>query len=73
MNMNMVQVHTPNKTLGSKHRHLLVAGILMSSLLTAAVEAVATPAEELRRPSGRSPSRRRRPCGCYCCRPSRHR
>ena len=35
MNMNIVQVHTPNKTLGSKNSRLLVAGILMSSLLTA--------------------------------------
>ncbi len=35
MNMNIMQVHTPNKTLGSKNSHLLVAGILMSSLLTA--------------------------------------
>lgn len=31
----MVTVHTPNKTLGSRQTHLLVAGILMSSLLTA--------------------------------------
>ena len=35
MNMNIVQVHTPNKTLGSKHPRLLVAGMVMSSLLTA--------------------------------------
>lgn len=35
MNMNRANVHTPNKALISKQGHLLLAGIVVSSLLTA--------------------------------------
>ncbi len=47
MNMNRCTVHTPNKTLVAKQSHLLLAGIVMSSLLTACGGGSGPSAEEL--------------------------
>ncbi|OQW99592.1 MAG: hypothetical protein BWK73_50185 [Thiothrix lacustris] len=47
MNMNTANVHTPNKTLLSKSSHLFLAGLLMSSLLTACGGSSGPSAEEL--------------------------
>lgn len=47
MNMNSVSVHTSNKTLIAKQGHLLLAGIVMSSLLSACGGSSGPSAEEL--------------------------
>ena len=47
MNMNTANVHTPNKTFMPKPSHLLLAGLVMSSLLTACGGSNGPSAEEL--------------------------
>ena len=47
MNMSSVSVHTPNKTLLVKQGRLLLAGVIMSSLLTACGGSSGPSAEEL--------------------------
>ncbi|MBO0613930.1 Lcl domain-containing protein [Thiothrix fructosivorans] len=47
MNMNTANVHTPNKTFLSKPSHLFLAGLVMSSLLTACGGSSGPSAEEL--------------------------
>ncbi|OQW99591.1 MAG: hypothetical protein BWK73_50180 [Thiothrix lacustris] len=47
MNMNTPNVHTPNKTFLTKPSHLLLAGLVMSSLLTACGGSNGPSAEEL--------------------------